>query len=136
MPDPRDVPNSYRAQEDDGRKRSSLLNALQTIRLSRATLAEVEPQIATYERWHTHLVTWRQTLLTTLEATPANDARTYGLELSIRRIDVGLNLQDEAYPAHLPLDTLMHEAGYIPRDAITRANGEAWYGTLPTPSNG
>ena len=63
MPDPRDVPNTYRAQEDDARTRSFLTNGLQTLRVSRQILAEVAPQVTALETWHAHLLAWRQTLV-------------------------------------------------------------------------
>jgi len=128
--DPGDVLLTYNAQAEFARKQSILMNAQRVIRESRSILAEVEPLIATLTTWRDHLVTWRQTLEEQLAATGPQDRRRYGLELSVERIDRGLDLVNEAYPANIVLDDLMREAGYQPRDLVARANGECWLGTL------
>jgi hypothetical protein len=113
---------------------------VQTIRAARITLAEVAPKIAFDTRWRDFLVAARQTCCDGLLACPPR-ARTdmeratqEKWEFSIKRIDRGLNLgtNGECHYANLPLDDLMRDAGYVPRDLVSRAQGDAWYGTLPT----
>jgi hypothetical protein len=127
MPDPLDVPPRQLA--DYEAKADTLDARILTIQIAQSILAEVDPLLATYTKWRDHLVSWRKTLCDELLACPAIKQR--GLELSIQRIDWGLDFVNEMLPANLPLDDLMREAGYVPRDAVARANGEAWLGSMP-----
>jgi hypothetical protein len=92
-------------------------------------LAEIEPELAAFEKWHGHLIEWRQILSDRL-LTGAVTAMQ-GLTLSIKRIDRDLDFMNEAFPANMPLDDLMREAGYVPRDSVARAAGDAWLGSIP-----
>lgn len=127
MPDPFDL--SPRQYPDFEAKRSALDGRINTSRHSATTLAEVDPLIAMYTKWRDHLVAWRKTLSEQLATCPP--IKQQSLKLSIQRIDWGLDLMGQALPASLPLDVLMAEAGYVPRDQVARANGDAWLGTLP-----
>jgi hypothetical protein len=92
-------------------------------------LVEITPELAAYEKWHGHLTEWRQILSDRLLAGAPNAMQ--GLTWSIKRIDHDLDLVNEAFPSNLPLDDLMREAGYVPLDAVSRAHGDAWLGSLP-----
>jgi hypothetical protein len=127
LPDPLDVPP--RQFDEVETRRSALRACIYTIRSAKSELADVDPQLAAFTKWHDHLVSWRKTLCDQLVACPPQ-ARI-GIELSIKRIDRGLDLMGELLPGNLPLDDLMRDAGYVPRDAVARAHGEAWLGTLP-----
>jgi hypothetical protein len=94
-----------------------------------STLKSVEPKIVTLTTWHDHLVAWRAELSERLSTCDASTK--HAIELSIRRIDYGLDFMNQAYPANLPLDDLMRDAGHIPCDAFARASGDQWFGTLP-----
>jgi hypothetical protein len=140
LPDEQDIPLSWtRRQLDDLRQKRCVLDArLTTARRATSTLAEVGPQIATLTKWRDHLAAWRATLCDRLVAlAPAHTAPEFGqrqtLELSITRIDQGLDLGPSGNCAygHLPLDDLMRDAGYVPRDLVARAQGEAWLGCMP-----
>src|SRR5512139_3243337 len=88
MPDRLDVP--LRQLDDYDAKRSALQARIRTRRSTEATLAELNPQIATLTKWRDHLVSWRKTLCDQLLTCPSQ-ARV-GYELSITRIDRGLDL--------------------------------------------
>jgi hypothetical protein len=127
MPDPLDVPPR---QLDQYQTRRAMLQArAQTIRLAESTLADVNPEIAKLTKWHEHLMTWRTTLCDRLMACPPH--KQSGLKLSLLRVDRGLDLMSDLLPANLPLDDLMREAGYVPKDPAARARGDAWLGSLP-----
>jgi hypothetical protein len=126
-----DVLLTYAAQAEYARVQSWLMGRLRTIRTSTATLTEVEPQIAALEKWRADEIDRREPCLSKLATLDPKDPKRYGWELSLRRIDRGLDLQNEMYPARLPLDDLMAAAGYVPADPVARAAGDAWYGSLP-----
>jgi hypothetical protein len=131
LPDPLDVPP--RQYIDVETKRSRLLAQIQTIGMAQATLADVDPKVAELEKWRDHLVSWRKALCDELLACPRTEAgRLRCLELSVIRIDRGLDFMNEAYPARLPVDDLMAAAGYVPHDAVARAHGDAWLGPMPS----
>lgn len=131
MPDPGDVPNTYNEQAKDGATRSFLSGRLRILENGSATLVALMPRIECDTTWRDHLTEWRQTCLSTLATLDARDPQRYGWELSIQRIERGLELMTEALPARLPLDDLMAAAGYVPESAVSRAAGDSWYGTLP-----
>jgi hypothetical protein len=89
----------------------------------------VDPQIAALTKWLGRLVSWRKTLWDRLLVCPPQMQNA--LTLSIARIDRDLDFMGECLPAHLPLDDLLAEAGYVPSSPMARANGEAWLGCLP-----
>jgi hypothetical protein len=139
MLDPLDIPGSWTRRElyayED--RRSRLTSLVARARAAVLTLAKVEPQWGTLTNWRDHLVDWRARLSDELLADeprntdPKAQVRINGLKLSIIRIDRGLDLVHDMLPANLRLDDLMREAGYIPHDAVARAHGEAWHGSLP-----
>ena len=92
-------------------RQSSIMGAMRTLRESRTILAEITPQLHALEKWHGHLLGWRALLITQLEATAPTDPRAYGIQLSIRRINVGLDLINEAHPGRMVLDDLDGERG-------------------------
>jgi hypothetical protein len=137
MLDPLDIPGNWTPRERDAyeTKRAVLDARIRTVRMSKDILAQVEPRIAFDTKWRDHLREWLAILGERLLAlgdarTDIDRARVIALKLSIMRIHRGLNF-NEMLPGHLPLDDLLHEAGFVPRDAVARANGDAWYGTLP-----
>jgi hypothetical protein len=136
---PLDLPRSWSTREvqtyED--RRRTLVRTIGQVHTWTATVAELTPQIDALTKWRDFLIPARQKLGDEL-LTPADNprdpvyrARVHALKLSITRIDRGLDLLGEMLPANLPLDDLMREAGYIPRDAVARAHGDAWLGTLP-----
>mgnify|MGYP001591526214 CR=1 FL=1 len=137
--DPLDIPRSWITRQlNDYEERRRILSArIAAYRAATSTLAEVDPQIAPLKKWHGHQVAWRKTLCDRLLALPARLrdpvqlALQQSLRLSIIRIDRGLDFMNDMLPANLPLDDLMREAGYVPRDPVARAHGEAWFGCLP-----
>jgi hypothetical protein len=125
---PAPPPFDYHAAET----RRKLEARIVTARAARDTLTEVGPRLAEYEKWHAHLIDWREKLCNQLlEHAGPRDTQRNLFTLSIRRIDRGLDLMNECYPVRLPLDDLMKESGYAPTDLIDRANGGAWLGSLP-----
>jgi hypothetical protein len=119
---------SYRAQEEHAAQESALKGRLRTIRIAVKTITELDPQIEALSTWRDYLITWRAQFVDQLKT--ATPRQINGLQLSIRRIDVGLDLMRELFPARLPLDDRMAECGYTPQDAAARACGDAWIGTL------
>jgi hypothetical protein len=140
--DPMDIPLSWtrRQLEDYETKRAVLVAQLQTVGLAQYALRKVEPKIATLTKWRDHLVAWQKELAAQLEAHPAEQAlhphemaMREKLQLSLKRIRVGMDLrspESECMYANLPLDDLMRDAGYVPRDLVARAEGDAWHGSL------
>ncbi len=126
-----DVPNTYNNMAEYARKQSALMGKIRTASTSLSTLAEVEPKISDLTKWRDHEIDWRQTCLAKLETLDPKDPKRYGWELSLRRIEFGLDFMNEALPARLPLDDLMAASGFVPADPVARAQGDAWYGSLP-----
>jgi len=141
LPAETDVPLSWtqRQLDDLRQQQGTLMNRIQVAHRSVGILAEVDPQIAALIKWRDHLVRWRQLLCDRLAALPPPRTgpelgERQKLEMSIQRIDYGLDLgpAGSCMYGNIPLDDLMREAGYVPRDAVARADGEAWFGTLPS----
>lgn len=116
------------AKATDWQEKETLRARLFQANLAIDHLAEIEPELAAYEKWYGHLTEWRQILTDQLLVGASNTRQA--LTWSIKRIDQDLDLLNEGYPA-LPLDDLMREAGYVPRDPVARAHGDAWLGSMP-----
>lgn len=139
MLDPLDFPRSWtQRQVIEYEERRRWFTARENVAYNAMpVIAECEPKIVVYTRWRDHQIVWRGQLSERLVAIPTDthDRAELGLQrllrLSIARIDRNLDFMNDILPAHLPLDDLMAEAGYVPRDLIARAAGEAWLGCLP-----
>jgi len=113
----------------DWQRRQTLLARLGMAGLAIDILADINPELEALTKWHAHLVEWRQILSDRLLAGAPNAMQ--GLAWSIKRIDHDLDFLNEGFPANMPIDDLMREAGYVPRDSVSRAHGDAWLGPLP-----
>jgi hypothetical protein len=130
----RDAGATFRAQEEYARRQSSLMGAIRTLRDSRRTLAEVEPQLAAATVMLQLLdVTLRKRLSDELLITEDYGRRT-NLQFSLQVLDRGPRVLDES-GYDLTTTTLgryLREAGIEERPAVDgKAVGElAWPGTV------
>jgi hypothetical protein len=127
---------STRQFQDYETRRRNLASAIGRIQTAQATLSEVAQPLSDTQNWRDLLEKWRdescQYLISVASSkTPEARAQQQSATLSIRRIDRNLDLMREFLPGEIFLDTLMARDGFKPSNAFARANGDAWYGSLP-----
>jgi len=121
-------------------KRQTRVARIEAGRTAQATLAAVDPEMATLTEWKGHLEGWRQTLCDELLACPPR-ARTgpergkrQNLTMSIVMLDRGLKLDGTGYSLEtLRLGELMRESGFVAAPPVKdlEAFGRLpWFGSL------
>jgi hypothetical protein len=129
LPDERDIATP-RQRDELWQRRQTLTAHINHIRLNMATVERTAPLLEAKKRWREHLVAWRQELTERLIKLTPRDPQFQLVRLSLVRIDTGLDFMQEVLPGHLPIDDLLHAAGFVPQDAFARAKGDAWFGSL------
>jgi hypothetical protein len=133
-----DIPGDWtpRQHEEYETRRRNLVATIGRIQTAQATLAEVAQPLSDTQTWHDHLEKWReescQELIRVAQGkNPEARAAQQSATLSIRRVDRGLDLMREFLPGEIYLDGLMRRDGFVPATPFSRAQGDAWFGSMP-----
>ena len=134
LPDAADVPNTPRLVEAFRNRQRELSTSISALRAAEERVAELDPRIASHQKWIATLIAARQALCERLLALPERRSREQEtelnqLKLSVTCIDRGLNFQMNPWP--LPLFALLEAAGYVAPAGESYCVWNAGHGSLP-----
>ena len=134
LPDAADVPNTPREVEAFRNRQRELSTSISALRAAEERVAELDPRIASHQKWIATLVAARQTLCERLLALPERRSREQEtelnqLKLSVTCIDRGLDFQMNPWP--LPLFALLEAAGFVAPSGDSHCVWNAGHGCLP-----